>query len=115
MAELDQMRDRVRHVRCATSTTCNASGTDGAGDDQADAGSKTFEREQEQSIAANRVDLMTQIERAVERIDAGTYGSARAAASRSQGPAQGVPGGDALRRLQAARGAPLTDSARMAG
>ena len=49
-------------------------GNDGAGDDQADAGSKTFEREQEQSIAANRLDLMTQIQRAVERIDAGTYG-----------------------------------------
>jgi RNA polymerase-binding transcription factor DksA len=50
------------------------SSTDGAGDDQADAGSKTFEREQEQSIAANRLDLMTQFERAVERIEAGTYG-----------------------------------------
>jgi RNA polymerase-binding protein DksA len=49
-------------------------GTDGAGDDQADAGSKTFEREQEQSIAANRLDLLTQMQRAVERIDAGTYG-----------------------------------------
>jgi RNA polymerase-binding protein DksA len=50
------------------------SSTDGAGDDQADAGSKTFEREQEQSIAANRLDLLSQIQRAVERIDAGTYG-----------------------------------------
>ena len=50
------------------------SSTDGAGDDQADAGSKTFEREQEQSIAANRFDLMTQIEHAIERIDTGTYG-----------------------------------------
>ncbi|GAB2461981.1 hypothetical protein GCM10027265_09000 [Jatrophihabitans fulvus] len=50
------------------------SSSDGAGDDQADAGSKTFEREQEQSIAANRFDLMTQMERAVERIDKGTYG-----------------------------------------
>jgi RNA polymerase-binding protein DksA len=48
--------------------------TDGAGDDQADAGSKTFEREQELSIAANRLDLLTQMQRAVERIDAGTYG-----------------------------------------
>jgi RNA polymerase-binding protein DksA len=48
--------------------------TDGAGDDQADAGNKTFEREQEQSIAANRFDLLAQIRRAVERIDAGTYG-----------------------------------------
>jgi RNA polymerase-binding protein DksA len=51
-----------------------SSSTDGAGDDQADAGSKTFEREQELSIAANRLDLLTQIKRAVERIDAGTYG-----------------------------------------
>ena len=49
-------------------------GTDGAGDDQADAGSKTFEREQEQSIAANRRDLITQIQHAIERIDSGTYG-----------------------------------------
>jgi RNA polymerase-binding protein DksA len=48
--------------------------TDGAGDDQADAGSKTFEREQEQSIAANRFDLIQQMQRAIERIDAGTYG-----------------------------------------
>jgi RNA polymerase-binding protein DksA len=50
------------------------SSTDGAGDDQADAGSKTFEREQEQSIAANRRDLITQIQHAIERIDSGTYG-----------------------------------------
>ncbi|WP_375490287.1 TraR/DksA family transcriptional regulator [uncultured Jatrophihabitans sp.] len=50
------------------------SSTDGAGDDQADAGSKTFEREQEQSIAANRFDLMTQTEHAIDRIDTGTYG-----------------------------------------
>ena len=47
---------------------------DGAGDDQADAGSKAFEREQEQSIAANRQLLLTQIEHALERIDSGTYG-----------------------------------------
>jgi RNA polymerase-binding transcription factor DksA len=49
-------------------------GTDGAGDDQADAGSKTFDREQELSIVANRFDLMSQMMHAVERIDHGTYG-----------------------------------------
>ena len=49
-------------------------GADGAGDDQADAGSKTFEREQELSIAANRFDLLNQIRRAIERVDARTYG-----------------------------------------
>lgn len=48
--------------------------TDGAGDDQADVGSKTFEREQEQSIANNRQDLVLQIERAITRIDSGSYG-----------------------------------------
>ena len=49
-------------------------GTDGAGDDQADAGAKTFDREQELSIAANRFDLLSQMMHAVERIDHGTYG-----------------------------------------
>ena len=55
-------------------TELHQTGTDGAGDDQADAGSKTFEREQELSIAANRLDLLNQIQRAIERVDAGTYG-----------------------------------------
>jgi RNA polymerase-binding protein DksA len=50
------------------------SSNDGAGDDQADAGSKTFEREQEMAVANNRRDLMTQVERALERLDKGTYG-----------------------------------------
>ena len=50
------------------------SANDGAGDDQADAGAKTFEREQELSIANNRLDLLTQMQRAIERVDAGTYG-----------------------------------------
>jgi RNA polymerase-binding transcription factor DksA len=48
--------------------------TDGAGDDQADAGSKTFEREQQISIASNRFDLLTQMQHALDRIGAGTYG-----------------------------------------
>lgn len=55
-------------------TRLQQSGGDGAGDDQADAGSKTFEREQELSIANNRRDLLVQMERAMERLDAGTYG-----------------------------------------
>jgi RNA polymerase-binding protein DksA len=72
-AELTEMGDAYdRSLRDLNDL--QKSSTDGAGDDQADAGSKTFEREQEQSIAANRLDLLTQIQRAVERIDAGTYG-----------------------------------------
>ncbi len=48
--------------------------SDGSGDDQADAGSKTFEREHEMSLANNRLDLITQIEHALVRIADGSYG-----------------------------------------
>lgn len=45
-----------------------------AGDDQADAGAKAFEREHELAITQNAQDLLIQTERALLRIDAGTYG-----------------------------------------
>jgi DnaK suppressor protein len=47
---------------------------EGAGDDQADAGAKTFEREQEMALTYNARDLLAQNERAIGRIDQGTYG-----------------------------------------
>ncbi|HEX8627805.1 MAG TPA: TraR/DksA family transcriptional regulator [Catenuloplanes sp.] len=48
--------------------------TDSAGDDQADTGTKTFEREQEISLANNILERVTQVERALERLEAGNYG-----------------------------------------
>jgi DnaK suppressor protein len=48
--------------------------TDSAGDDQADTGTKTFEREQEISLAKNILDRINQVERALERLDEGNYG-----------------------------------------
>ena len=48
---------------------------DGSGDDQADAGSKTFEREHEMSVANNSRDLLVQVEHALKRIKDGTYGT----------------------------------------
>src|SRR5690606_34860175 len=42
--------------------------------DQADAGAKTYAREHELALAYNSQDLLAQIERAVQRMDAGTYG-----------------------------------------
>jgi DnaK suppressor protein len=48
--------------------------TDSAGDDQADTGTKTFEREQEITLANNILDRITQVERALERLDEGGYG-----------------------------------------
>ena len=47
---------------------------DGAGDDQADAGSKTFEREHEMSLANNARDMLGQVEHALARISDGSYG-----------------------------------------
>ncbi len=47
---------------------------DGAGDDQADAGSKTFEREQEISVANNAREMLQQNLHAIERLDDGSYG-----------------------------------------
>ena len=45
-----------------------------AGDDQADAGAKTFEREHELALTHNARELLAQNERALARIEAGTYG-----------------------------------------
>jgi DnaK suppressor protein len=45
-----------------------------AGDDQADVGAKTFEREHELALTHNARELLAQNERALARIDAGTYG-----------------------------------------
>lgn len=47
---------------------------DGSGDDEADAGTKTYEREQEMTVGANSRDLLQQNQRALERLEDGTYG-----------------------------------------
>ncbi len=47
---------------------------DGAGDDQADAGAKSFEREHELSLVAGARTGLEQNRHALERIDEGTYG-----------------------------------------
>ena len=48
---------------------------DGAGDDAADAGSKTFEREHEMSLANNAREMLLQVGHAIARLDDGTYGA----------------------------------------
>jgi DnaK suppressor protein len=45
-----------------------------AGDDQADVGAKTYEREHELALAHNSRELLAQNKRALARIAAGTYG-----------------------------------------
>lgn len=48
--------------------------TDSAGDDQADTGSKTLEREQEITLANTMHERVIQVEHALERLEAGSYG-----------------------------------------
>ena len=46
-----------------------------AGDDQADVGAKTYEREHELALTHNARELLAQTEHALARIDEGTYGT----------------------------------------
>ncbi|MGH8888135.1 MAG: TraR/DksA C4-type zinc finger protein, partial [Acidothermaceae bacterium] len=76
-AELEGEVDRLRgEIEIAETDLADRlrDGGDGAGDDQADAGTKTFEREHEMSLANNARDLLVQTEHALDRIAAGTYG-----------------------------------------
>ncbi|MBK5216985.1 MAG: TraR/DksA family transcriptional regulator [Propionibacteriales bacterium] len=50
-------------------------GVDGAGNDQADVGSNSVERDAEMSLAANQRELVLQTEKALERLLDGTYGA----------------------------------------
>ncbi len=49
-------------------------GGDGAGNDQADVGSNALERDAEMSLAKNAREMLFQVERALARLDDGTYG-----------------------------------------
>jgi RNA polymerase-binding protein DksA len=49
-------------------------GGEGAGNDQADVGSNTFERDHEMSMAKNARANLELVQEAVKRIDVGTYG-----------------------------------------
>jgi DnaK suppressor protein len=51
-----------------------AGGVDGAGNDQADVGSNSLERDAELSLAANQRELLLQTEKALARLEDGTYG-----------------------------------------
>jgi RNA polymerase-binding transcription factor DksA len=72
--ELDRLRVELAKVEVEMDSLIQESG-EGAGDDQADAGTKTFEREHEMSLVINARDMVLQTERALERIDSKTYGN----------------------------------------
>ena len=71
--DLERLRKELAIVEAEMDDLIADSG-EGAGDDQADSGTKTFEREHEMSLVINARDMVLQTERALERIDAKTYG-----------------------------------------
>jgi RNA polymerase-binding transcription factor DksA len=71
--DLTRLKKELAEVESEMDALIEASGV-GAGDDQADAGAKTFEREHEMSLVYNARDMVLQTERALERIDTKTYG-----------------------------------------
>ncbi|GAA2480089.1 TraR/DksA family transcriptional regulator [Terrabacter carboxydivorans] len=73
LEEIDQHRIELKLAEDELDDLLRASG-DGSGDDQADAGAKTAEREHEISVAANARASLRQAEHALEQLEAGTYG-----------------------------------------
>lgn len=73
MSEVLRLRAELDASEVAISGLMRDSG-DGAGDDQADTGTKNITRESELALAANATSMLEQTERALERMDAGTYG-----------------------------------------
>lgn len=71
--DLVRLKAELAEIESEMDDLIEASGV-GAGDDQADAGAKTFEREHEISLVYNARDMVLQTERALERIDTKTYG-----------------------------------------
>jgi DnaK suppressor protein len=85
--DLDDFASRLRDERAELSeqlttiedqafaaTQSDMSGDVGVDDESADAGTATFEREKELSIEQNVRDLIQKIDRALKRIEVGTYG-----------------------------------------
>ncbi len=71
--DLTRLQAELAKVEAEMEDLISAAGV-GAGDDQADAGTKTFEREHEMSLVYNARDMVLQTERALERIDNKSYG-----------------------------------------
>lgn len=82
--EVDEVRstleadvERLRSEIAAAETEIGhllREGGEGAGNDQADVGSNTFERDHEMSMAKNARANLELVELAIQRVDAGSYG-----------------------------------------
>ena len=72
-AELQVQLTTIEETSFATSQS-DISGEVSFDEENADAGTFTFERERDLSIENNVRDLLAKIDRAIRRMDAGTYG-----------------------------------------
>ncbi len=72
--DLARLQQELAVVEAEMDELISESG-EGAGDDQADSGTKTFEREHEMSLVINARDMVLQTERALNRIDNKSYGN----------------------------------------
>lgn len=73
-SEVERLQESVARSEAALAELMRDSG-DGAGDDQADAGAKIFDREHEMALANNYRDLLEQSQRALGALADGNYGS----------------------------------------
>jgi RNA polymerase-binding protein DksA len=73
LSEVERLRAEISSSEVSLAGLMRDSG-DGAGDDQADTGTKNITREHELALAANAREMLIQNEHALERLDAGTYG-----------------------------------------
>ena len=75
-SERRELADQLTTIedQAFAATQSDISGDVGVDDESADAGTATFEREKELSIEQNVRDLIQKIDRALKRIDDGTYG-----------------------------------------
>lgn len=77
LADLHQQRERLSHLlqdqEQELADLMRDSG-DGAGQDQADLGATSFERDQELTVVNSERDMLYQIDRALTHIEEGTYG-----------------------------------------
>src|SRR5215510_13378985 len=73
LAEIEELRTNIGQAESEIAERLGDA-VGGAGDDQADAGAKTFQREYDLSLTQNARDLLDLTRSALARIDDGSYG-----------------------------------------
>lgn len=73
LSEVERYQAEIVSSEAAVAGLLRDSG-DGAGDDEADTGTKNITREYEMALAANTREMLEQSQHALERLEEGTYG-----------------------------------------